>query len=134
MPAHYVYRVYDAHDQLIYVGCTVNLFGRLRSHEMNSWWAYQAARVVSQVYPDKWSGRAAEGRVIRDEKPRWNLFGRGPKETWNAPEYVDFITAYLNLADPMTPARHKRIENLARHYRFRFGHALPVEIPDRESA
>lgn len=34
MSAHYVYQVYDEYDQLIYVGCTVNLFGRLKAYEL----------------------------------------------------------------------------------------------------
>ncbi|WP_234901762.1 GIY-YIG nuclease family protein [Mycolicibacterium fluoranthenivorans] len=134
MAPHYVYRVYDENDQLIYVGCTVNLFGRLKSHELNSWWAYQARRVVSKVYADKWSGRAAENAAIRAEKPRWNLFGRGSRENWTAAEYVDYVTASTNLSEPMTPSRLKRLEKLGRHYRFRFGHDIPVQIPDLQTA
>lgn len=134
MSARYVYQVFDRDDRLIYVGCTKNLFGRLRSHEMNSWWAYQAARVTSKVYPDKWSGLAAEREAIQSGRPRWNLFGRGSRETWTADEYADYATAYLNLAEPMTPSRLKRLQNLARHYRFRFGRELPVHIPASEVA
>ncbi|QDF19777.1 G-I-Y Y-I-G endonuclease [Mycobacterium phage LilSpotty] len=130
MAAHYVYRVFDRDGRLIYVGCTKNLFGRLRSHEINSWWAYQAARVTSKVYPDKRSGRDAECAAIRSERPRWNLFGRGSREMWTADEYADYVIACLNLSEPMTPYRLTRLQNLARHYRNRFGRELPVPIPE----
>ena len=127
--AHFVYRVFDANERLIYVGCTKNLFGRLRSHELNSWWAYQAARVKAEVHPDKWSALEAEHDAIQAGRPRWNLFGRGNRETWTADEYADYATAALNLSEPMTPSRLKRLHRLARHYRFRFGHDLPVQLP-----
>lgn len=130
MTAHYVYRVYDVHDQLIYVGCTRNLVVRLRAHELNSWWAYQAVKVVAKVYPDKWAGLIAERSAIRAEKPRWNLFHRGAREKWDASDYCDYVTSAVNMSDAMTPSRQRRLLKLALHYRNRFGHELPVQIPE----
>ena len=129
MTAHFVYRVFDADERLIYVGCTRNLFMRLRTHEANTWWAYQAAKVTAKVYPDKWSGLLAEREAIRTERPRWNLFHRGQKETWSESDYVDYVTAALNLSEPNSPSRIKRLKNVARHYRNRFGRDFPLDIP-----
>ncbi|WVX88603.1 G-I-Y Y-I-G endonuclease [Gordonia phage CheeseTouch] len=134
MSAHYVYRVFDAEQRLIYVGCTKNLFERLRAHQYNSWWAFQAAHVKAEVFPDKWVGRKAEREAIQVGRPRWNLNGRGDRRFWTSDEYCDYITAALNLSEPMTPSRLKRLQNLARHYRFRFGEELPVTIPSIEVA
>lgn len=129
MSVHYVYRVWDVDQRLIYVGCTKDLFGRLRTHQYNSWWAYQAASVKAEVHPDKWAGLAAERCAIESGRPRWNLFCRGDRKFWTADEYHDYVTASLNLSEPMTPSRLKRLQNLVRHYEFRFGEQFPIQLP-----
>lgn len=135
MSAHYVYRVFDADSRLIYVGCTKDLFRRLHAHQLSSWWAYQGVSVQAQVYSDKAVALDVERDAIRTLKPRWNLHGRGSRETWSADEYVDYVTATLNIeSNCVTFGRIAKLQNLARHYRFRFGEELPVSIPSSEVA
>lgn len=129
MTAHYVYRVYDHDDQLIYVGCTSNLFVRLSTHQISTWWAYQAKRVVAKVYPDKYYALSVERRIIQDEHPRWNLNGQSPRQHWTKQHYIDFVTALTNQSE-ITPRSLMRMRSVGRHYLFRFGEHLPVAIPD----
>lgn len=126
MTAHYLYRVYAANSDLIYIGCTSNLHRRLAHHRTQSWWAYQAERVVAKVYPDKRSARSAEADAIRGEQPRWNLKMRGSNLNWSQQMFVDYVTSATN--QPwVTPHSQRHIENVARQYRIRFGHDIPVD-------
>lgn len=68
-----VYRVYDADDRLIYIGCSQNLEQRMSNHRNQSWWIYLAARVESQAYSDLAAARQAEAAAIQAEKPAFNL-------------------------------------------------------------
>lgn len=129
MGAHYVYRVYDADERLIYIGCTENLAGRLRAHRMNSWWSSQAARVVAKVYRDKRCGRAAELAAIKSENPRWNIKGRySNTSSWTPQDFHDYYTAVENAA-PATPARTTHLHNISRRFKRVFGHELPCAVP-----
>lgn len=140
MPARYVYRVYDASERLIYVGETGDIFSRVQHHHLQTWWGSQIDRVKSVVYPDRTSALAAERTAIRDEDPRWNITGSWRQHrSWSEDRYVDYVTAYINNRTTSVPPcltnyGRMHLTNVARLFRARFGHALPVEIPDRESA
>jgi excinuclease UvrABC nuclease subunit len=74
-----VYRVFDAADRLLYVGCSVDVPTRLTTHEQNApWWVYMARFEVTD-YPDRDSAAEAEATAISTEHPRWNISGRSPE-------------------------------------------------------
>lgn len=114
----YVYRVYDETGDLIYVGCTQDLNQRLATHATASWWAYQAAKVKATVHRSLAIAAEVELELIRAERPRWNIVGKGPRSIWSAQDYDDYITARLNNCD--TDATRKTVERVRteRHRRF----------------
>ena len=132
MSARFVYRVYDADARLIYVGETGNLFQRLDTHAMQTWWAPQVAHVKATVYPSRELALAAERACIRHEDPRWNITGSWRRHrSWTADRYVDYVTAYINNRATSAPPRltcwgQTHVANVARLYRARFGHDLPI--------
>ena len=69
---HFVYRVYDAADVLLYVGCTARPEGRWRNHLSSSPWARFAARIEWQVGGNFHDARVIEAHAIRDEQPFHN--------------------------------------------------------------
>ena len=71
---HFVYRVYDANDELLYVGVTVNVKQRMRLHKSNRVaWYGRMATVDTKEYPDKPSARLAEAKAINAEHPEFNV-------------------------------------------------------------
>lgn len=69
---HDVYRVFDASGSLLYVGCSVNVFARLKEHRKWAVWWADAVRGSVHRYPDRQHALGVEARAIRDEKPRDN--------------------------------------------------------------
>lgn len=69
---HYVYRMYNRQNKLIYVGCTTDLKRRIRQHKRESLWIRKAHRYTFEEYSSKEEGRAAEARIIMDERPWYN--------------------------------------------------------------
>lgn len=80
---HYVYRVYDADERLIYIGATSDLMKRWDAHEALSWWYELAERVDAEPYPTRYAAFAAEMVAIQEEQPAFNIRHRtdGPELT-----------------------------------------------------
>ena len=68
----YVYRVFDAADRLLYVGCSVDVESRLRYHEQHSFWWIFRSRVETEEFPSRAEAAEAEVAAIGSEHPRWN--------------------------------------------------------------
>jgi excinuclease UvrABC nuclease subunit len=70
---HDVYRVRDAAGTLLYVGCSVNAFKRVKQHK-NEYqrWFPQAATVDIEQYADLVTARYVEAHAIATEAPVWN--------------------------------------------------------------
>lgn len=68
---HHVYRYYNAEGHPLYIGCTSNLPQRESAHKSKPWFGQVVRREV-ETYPDRESGRAAEGAAIRRERPIHN--------------------------------------------------------------
>ena len=76
---HFVYRIYDAEDRLLYVGCARNVDDRMFLH---SAWSSQSptsweirermVRHTSQKFSTKLRAHAEEIRAIRKEAPLLN--------------------------------------------------------------
>lgn len=68
-----LYRIYNADDELLYVGATTNPAQRVQSHdEMQSWWS-EAVTIKMEHYRSQEELGAAEIAAIRAEGPRYNL-------------------------------------------------------------
>lgn len=67
---HFVYRIYDADDVLLYIGATSNLQRRTHEHKsqtprMTTW--------TAQEYPTRQEAFAAERQAIAAENPEVNI-------------------------------------------------------------
>lgn len=70
---HDVYRIRDKEGSLLYVGCSVNAFKRLKQHkhEYQPWFPL-AATVDIEQYQNLATARFIEAQAIAMEAPIWN--------------------------------------------------------------
>jgi DNA-binding XRE family transcriptional regulator len=66
-----VYRLYDANDELLYVGCTKHITPRLEKHSKREWW-YEVARIEETSFDDPAEAADAEEHFYFTEAPRYN--------------------------------------------------------------
>jgi predicted GIY-YIG superfamily endonuclease len=94
---HTVYRLYDQQNRLIYVGCTYDLYKRLKTHQKTAWWYPQIARIVTEQQPTRRAALTAETNIRNTEHPRWNIEARWiHKESMNRQMLADYVTALEN--------------------------------------
>jgi predicted GIY-YIG superfamily endonuclease len=67
-----LYRYYDEHDRLLYVGITGDNTNRQSQHRRDSFWFGEIRSAVFEHYESRELAAAAEVRAIQDEKPRYN--------------------------------------------------------------
>jgi predicted GIY-YIG superfamily endonuclease len=105
---HFVYRLFNSDDELIYVGCASDVEERLNSglHP----YAGLKRRVVVEEHPDKATARAAERAAIKDEAPLLNKhhnpkrFKAGARGGFTAVDPIHPLTQWmLDLNRPVTP-------------------------------
>lgn len=84
-----MYRYYDSHGRLLYVGSTKNIARRDAEHRAGgtgAFWYPTVARTRIQVFPTIEAARDAELLAIREEEPHYNLFGTdrrpGSRDHW----------------------------------------------------
>lgn len=70
-----LYRHFDKHGQLLYVGISLNAINRLAQHGNSAAWFDQIARVTIQWLPSRASALAAEAIAIAGERPIHNVAG-----------------------------------------------------------
>ena len=96
-----VYRFYNTDRQLLYVGVTNHLPGRLNEHAATKTWQSQISDVQVVWYADRSSAVAAESRAILTEHPLHNIAGRGkwlhPEDM--EPDYTNDILNYIDCCD-----------------------------------
>lgn len=73
---HQLYRHFDAHGSLLYVGISLSALTRLGQHRANSHWFSQICTIQVEHFPDFESARTAELNAIRSETPLYNVEGR----------------------------------------------------------
>jgi DNA-binding XRE family transcriptional regulator len=67
-----VYRLYDAADTLLYVGCTKELGARLAAHAYDKVWWPEVVRVEEACFEDPVTAADAEEHCARAYAPRHN--------------------------------------------------------------
>ncbi len=73
----YVYRAYCRCGDLLYVGMTGNLFGRLSAHyRSRAEWERKAVRLDWELYPTRVAAERAEDHQIRTLHPPYNTARR----------------------------------------------------------
>lgn len=70
---HFVYRVFDQADTLLYVGCTRAPHTRFKHHRSQAAWYSRAHRVDWDPHPNFLTARAAESAAIRADRPLFNI-------------------------------------------------------------
>lgn len=68
---HWVYRVYDADERVLYVGCTLDPLRRMAEQKWAHWWD-DIAHIEWDSYPDYATGREAELSAILFLDPSYN--------------------------------------------------------------
>lgn len=127
--AVYVYRLYDAEGDLLYIGSSKHPLQRLKQHLFeHTWWADRVAQGRCVVFPNRAAAFVAEKRAIRTEHPIHNVQNYGAIRTdWTAEHYVQRATALLQV--PWTVARRGRaLAVMAAEYRLRFGRDLGTDV------
>jgi hypothetical protein len=71
----YLYRHFDAGGVLLYAGISLNHLQRLAEHRATSPWFDQITNVELECFPSWAHAKAAEDKVIIEEKPLYNIAG-----------------------------------------------------------
>lgn len=87
----YVYRLYDADDVLLYVGCAYDVKVRVELHRYATYFGPRINRVEYVEYPDRATADVAELEAIQTLRPRWNSKGRPPRSEWTSCDYFEEI-------------------------------------------
>jgi hypothetical protein len=70
---HVLYRFFDTHDELLYVGISLHGIRRMGDHQRAQPWWPRVARTSLAHFPDRESARQAERVAIAEEHPRYNI-------------------------------------------------------------
>ena len=92
---HYVYRLYDAADRLLYVGMTNDTGQRLRDHKRTKPWWGEVYRQEIQAASTRADAFFIEAAAILRERPAYNL------DIPSLDRY-DVLKSRSTVADPMT--------------------------------
>jgi prophage antirepressor-like protein len=67
-----LYRHYDIHNQLLYIGISVSPTDRFEGHRNRSEWAYLSIRIEMEWFDSREEALAAEKQAIENEHPKFN--------------------------------------------------------------
>ena len=74
---HALYRFFDEHERLLYIGITASLPTRLRGHDDTKPWWLHVRNVTVEHFPDRESVLQAEKHAIESERPLHNVQHNG---------------------------------------------------------
>jgi predicted GIY-YIG superfamily endonuclease len=133
---HYVYRYYNADDDLLYVGCSKNPWQRYKTHRADSrLWIREVTRGRISVFPDKPTALAAERAAVETEHPRYNRKLRGDRSAWTPEQYQNYAYGYLAASHyPESDWSSAHMVGVREEYACKFGAILPTPLNVRRSA
>jgi predicted GIY-YIG superfamily endonuclease len=101
-----VYRFYDAHDALLYVGISWDPVSRFHQHSKTSKWWPQAVRHTIRWYPDRLEAAELEMKAIWRENPRFNsrLHSLSLHNAMVSSRGTTLVPPYQLIATPSTAA------------------------------
>ena len=114
-----LYRHYDEHGQLLYVGISFSAIARAAAHRDESDWFWRSRTMTIENYPSRDKARAAEVAAIKRERPIFNrchvLAQSGGGASARA-KFPDLKAAARDLADQREQAirRHEHCLKLLR--------------------
>lgn len=104
-----VYRFYDAHHTLLYVGMSDKAGQRWNRHADEKWWFEQVVRVDVQHYPTREQASEAEVQAIQTEAPVYNIADSPILDRWS----VSSVVVTLPSACAATPTSFEAFERVA---------------------
>ncbi len=90
-----LYRHFDKHGKLLYVGISLSAIYRLAQHQNASHWSFEIATVKIEQFADRKEALSAERKAIVKENPRHNLMRPTVKEVHSAQARVEESKADL---------------------------------------
>lgn len=103
-----LYRLFDAADQLLYLGISFNPDVRWEQHQNEKHWAHQVVRRTVEWYPTRSAAEAAEERATEVENPlhdsSWRKTSGGERPTWLDPEGQQYVVNALT--DEIEQGKH----------------------------
>jgi predicted GIY-YIG superfamily endonuclease len=76
----YLYRLWDEHDRLLYVGISKSAIHRLHEHLTEQPWAEQVAKQTIERHQTRQEALAAETLAIKSEAPLYNVVHNTPTQ------------------------------------------------------
>lgn len=120
-----LYRMYDADDQLLYIGITCNKAARWDAHRRNSPWWKLVARKELTTYPDRSAALTAELAAIRAEKPLHNVASHPSKPS----RHVHLVLTEERAAKLRALAKHRGRGNSDTMYELLDEALAPTTLP-----
>ncbi|MFM9780438.1 GntR family transcriptional regulator [Streptomyces scabiei] len=93
-----LYRLYDSHGVLLYIGATNNPVARWSKHAADKPWWGDVSRQEIEWHGDRPAALKAEKSAIREEQPKYNSEHTAP----GAPDVEDTDWGYRAIADDLT--------------------------------
>lgn len=134
---HYVYRYFDAKNDLLYVGCSKNPWNRYRQHRSDSkQWIGEVTFGRLSVFADEAAARAAERAAIESEHPRYNRTFRTDRTKWTAEQYLRHAYGYIaaSRADKKRAWNSEYMAQVREEYAALAGSVMPQPVIARKAA
>lgn len=109
---HVLYRFWDAKGELLYIGITLRLAGRIAAHRIEKEWWSSVSRITIEHHESRPSALEAEAAAIRAERPRWNVIHNSERDDrpatlqsapWSAEDMLSICTECLWPSDFTAP-------------------------------
>ena len=103
-----LYRAYNAGGQLLYIGISFRMVGRLMSHKRTAHWFADVTSISIERHPNREAALVAEAAAIATERPIYNISHavRSPaRASPGLPWTKSKIVARINTSNMVSRAR-----------------------------